>query len=123
MFILRDILRPLQNDFSSSSLGRQRSRWFVYILLAFIVPFTSSISSNILRCINTLFGIHVNRRRFYTFMGSSKLPWAKLWPRLWSMIPDPETDGRLLCALDDFMPIRLTHKILVTFKSVYMAEN
>ena len=111
MFILRDILRPLQNDFSSTSLGRQRSRWFVYILLAFIVPFTSSISSNILRCINTLFGIHVNRRRFYTFMGSSKLPWAKLWPRLWSMIPDPETDGRLLCALDDFINPKTGRKI------------
>ena len=111
MFILRDILRPLQNDFSSTSLGRQRSRWFVYILLAFIVPFTSSISSNILRCIKTLFGIHVNRRRFYTFMGSSKLPWAKLWPRLWSMIPDPETDGRLLVALDDFINPKTGRKI------------
>ena len=78
MFILRDILRPLQNDFSSTRLGRQRSRWFVYTLLAFIVPFTSSISSNILRCINTLFGIGVNHRRFYTFMGSNKLPWSRL---------------------------------------------
>ena len=103
MFILKDTLTPLQKEFSSTSLGRQRSRWFVYSLLAFIIPFTSSISSNILRCMNTLFGISVNRRRFYTFMASNKLPWAKLWYRLWSMIPSPLTDGRLLVALDDFI--------------------
>jgi len=111
MFILRDILRPLQSDFSDSRLGRQRSQWFVYIVLAFIIPFTTSISSNILRCINTLFGIHVNRRRFYTFMKSNKLPWAKLWPRLWSMIPDPLTDDRLLLALDDFINPKTGRKI------------
>jgi hypothetical protein len=74
MFILRDILGPLQNEYSPTPLGRGRSRWFVYTLLAFIVPFASSISSNILRCLNTLFGLHVNQRRFYTFMGSNKLP-------------------------------------------------
>ena len=111
MFILRDIFRPLQNDFSSSRLGRQRSRWFVYTLLAFIVPFTTSISSNILRCMNTLFGIRVSRRRFYTFMKSNKLPWSRLWPRLWSMIPVPETDGRLLLALDDFINPKTGRKI------------
>jgi len=111
MFILKDILTPLQKEFSSTSLGRQRSRWFVYSLLAFIIPFTSSISSNILRCMNTLFGISVNRRRFYTFMASNKLPWAKLWYRLWSMIPSPLTDGRLLVALDDFINPKTGRKI------------
>lgn len=111
MFILRDILRPLQDDFSTSRLGRQRSRWFVYTLLAFIVPFTSSISSNILRCINTLFGIRVSRRRFYTFMQSNKLPWSRLWPTLWGMIPAPVTDERLLLALDDFINPKTGRKI------------
>ena len=111
MFILPDILRPLQDEFSSSRLGRQRSRWFVYTLLAFIVPFTTSIPSNILRCINTLFGIHVNRRRFYTFMKSNKFPWPKLWPRLWGMIPGPLTDDRLLLALDDFINPETGRKI------------
>ena len=111
MFILRNILRPLQNEFSSTSLGRQRSRWFVYALLSFIVPFTSSISSNILRCMNTLFGISLNRRRFYTFMASNKLPWAKMWPKLWSTIPSPLTDGRLLLALDDFINPKTGKKI------------
>ena len=111
MFILHHILRPLQNEFSSTTLGRQRSRWFVYTLLAFIVPFTSSISSNILRCINTLFGLGLNRRRFYTFMASNKLPWVKLWPTVWSTIPDPVTDGRLLVALDDFINPKTGRKI------------
>ena len=111
MFILRDILTPLQNEYSSTSLGRQRSRWFVYALLAFIVPFTSSISSNILHSLNTLFGISVNRRRFYTFMASNKLPWAKLWRRLWNTIPDPLTNSRLLVALDDFINPKTGRKI------------
>ena len=111
MFILHDILKPLQNEYSSTRLGRQRSRWFVYALLAFIVPFTSSISSNILRCINTLFGLSLNRRRFYTFMASNKIPWSRLWPGLWNMIPSPVTDGRLLVALDDFINPKTGRKI------------
>jgi hypothetical protein len=111
MVILRDILTPLQNDFSTTCLGRERSRWFVYTVLAFITPFTSSISSNILRCMNTLFGIRVNRRRFYSFMGSNKLPWTTLWRRLWSVIPNPLTDGRLLVALDDFINPKTGRKI------------
>ena len=112
MFILRDVLHPLQDSFSSTALGKLRSRWFIYTLMAFIVPFTSSISSNILRCLNTLFGIGADRRRFYTFMASNKLPWGKLWYKLWSAIPDPLTDGgRLLLALDDFINPKTGRKI------------
>ncbi len=111
MFILRDILRPLQKEYSSTHLGRQRSRWFVYTLLSFIIPFTSSMSSNVLRCMNTLFGLNVNRRRFYTFMASNKLPWVKLWHQLWSAIPNPLTDGLLLLALDDFINPKTGRKI------------
>ena len=36
-----------------SSLGRDRGQWFSYCILAFIIPFTSSISSNVFCCINT----------------------------------------------------------------------
>jgi len=79
--------------------------------LAFIIPFTTSISSNVFRCINTLFGLNVNRRRFYTFMASNKLPWDKLWHTLWNMIPNPLTDGRLLIALDDFINPKTGRKI------------
>ena len=111
MFILRDILEPLQNEFSSSKLGNHRSRWFTYALLSFIIPFTSSISSNILRCMNTFFGIDINKRRFYTFMASNKLPWDKLRVRLWGTIPDPLTDGRLLVAIDDSINPKTGKKI------------
>ena len=62
MFILNDIFSPLQNAFSSTDLGRERAHWFTYAILAFIIPFTTSISSNVFRCINTLFGLNVNRR-------------------------------------------------------------
>jgi hypothetical protein len=111
MFILNDILSPLQNAFSSANLGRDRGHWFAYTILAFIIPFTTSISSNLFRCINTLFGLNVNRRRFYTFMASNKLPWDKLWCTLWNMIPNPLTDGRLLIALDDFINPKTGRKI------------
>jgi len=103
MFILRNVLTPLQEAFSSTNLGRERGYWFSYTILAFIIPFTTSISSNIFRCINTLFGLNVNKRRFYAFMASNKIPWDKLWPTLWNMIPDPLSDGRLLLVLDDFI--------------------
>jgi hypothetical protein len=111
MFILRDILNPIQNEFSSSKLGKHRSKWFIYALLSFIIPFTSSISSNILRCIHVFFGIDINKRRFYIFMASNKLPWDKLWKKLWNTIPDPLTDGRLLVALDDSINPKTGKKI------------
>ena len=111
MFILNDILSPLQKAFSSTDLGRERGHWFTYSILAFIIPFTSSISSNVFRCIITLFGLNVDRRRFYTFMASNKLPWSKLWHTVWNMIPDPLSDGRLLIALDDFINPKTGRKI------------
>jgi hypothetical protein len=101
MFILRDLLHPLQAHFSDTDLGRERSSLFAYTLLAVIVPFTSSITSNLLRSLVTLFGIEIKKKRFYTFMASSTLPWQKLWQTVWSLIPSPESEGRLLVALDD----------------------
>ena len=101
MFILRDLLRPLQAHFSDTDLGRERSALFAYTLLAIVIPFTSSMTSNLLRSLITLFGIGIKKKRFYTFMASSTLPWQKLWHTVWGLIPSPETDGRLLVALDD----------------------
>ena len=111
MFILNHILPPLQKEFSTSRLGHLRSRWFTHVILSCIVPFTSSISSNLLRSLTYLFGMDVNHRRFYAFMGSNKLPWNNLWSALWAMIPEPETDGRLLLALDDFTNPKVGKKI------------
>lgn len=101
MFILRDLLLALQTPFSDSKLGRERALWFVFTLLAVIVPFTSSMSSNLLRSLQSLFGLDLNRRRFYAFMASPSLPWDRLWQVLWSRIPQPAVEGRLLVALDD----------------------
>jgi len=103
MFILRDILPPLQQEFANTTLGRLRSSWFAYVILACITPFTSSMSSNLLLGLKYLFGLDINHRRFYTFMASKKLPWDRLWSALWGIIPVPQTDGRLLLALDDFI--------------------
>ena len=36
-------------------------------------------------------------------MASPKIPWDWLWARLWKMIPEPETNGRLIVALDDYI--------------------
>jgi hypothetical protein len=101
MFILRNLLLPLQQTFSDSPLGRERGLWFVFSLLAAIVPFTSSRTSNLLRTLQLLFGLDPGRRRFYTFMASSKLPWDRLWSVLWGLIPLPWVAGRLLVVLDD----------------------
>lgn len=101
MFILRDLSQPLQTHFSDTALGKERAALFIYTLLSIIIPFTSSITSNCLRCLVTLFGIEIKKKRFYTFMASTTLPWRNLWQSVWGLIPAPETDGRLLVALDD----------------------
>lgn len=111
MFILRSILTPLQAKFSHSKLGQERANWFTQALLAAIAPFSSSMTANLLRTVQTLFGLNVTQRRFYTFMASPKLPWQQLWLSLWGMIPDPQTDGRLIIALDDFVNPKTGKKI------------
>ncbi len=55
MFILRDLLSPLKAQFSSAKLGQECAHWFVFTLLAVIVPFTSSMTSNLLRSLQTRF--------------------------------------------------------------------
>jgi len=101
MFILRSILMPLQQAFPDNKQGCIRSRRFAQVILACIVPFTDSKSSNLLRALQHLMGLAITRKSFYDFMGSKKLVWPQLWKSLWRMIPEPETDNRLLVALDD----------------------
>jgi len=48
MFILRNILFPLQQEFNHRCKGDERGVWFVYTLLAVIAHFTSSRSANLL---------------------------------------------------------------------------
>jgi hypothetical protein len=59
-----------------------------------------------------LFGFpDIKKKRYYTFMASPKIPWNRLWSRIWKMIPEPETNGRLLVALDDFINPKTGKKI------------
>jgi hypothetical protein len=112
MSTLHDILEKLKNEFALSRKGDERGIWFVYTLIAVIIPFTSSKTSNLLRCLQTLFGFTgIPKKRFYTFMASPKIPWRRLWQSLWKMIPDPLTDGRLLLALDDYINPKTGKKI------------
>ena len=83
MIILHDILEKLKSQFDLSRKGDERGIWFVYTIIAIIIPFTSSKTSNILRCLNTLFGFTgIRKKRFYTFMASPKIPWKRLWKTL-----------------------------------------
>lgn len=111
MFILRDLLTPLQDEFSNTTQGQKRKVWFVYTLLAVVVPFTSSITSNLLRALQTLFGLELQSQRFYTFMASSTLPWKGLWQAMWGMIPSPATERRIIVALDDSINPKSGRKI------------
>ena len=79
MFILKDLLHPLQEQFSNTEQGQKRKVWFAYTLLAIVVPFTSSITSNLLRALQTLIGLDIKSQRFYAFMASPTLPWRSLW--------------------------------------------
>jgi len=56
---LRDLLTPLRETFSETAQGQRRKVWFVYTLLAVAVPFTSSITSNVLRTLRRLFGLEL----------------------------------------------------------------
>lgn len=47
MFFIHDLLRPFQAYFSDTELGRERSALFASTLLEVIVPFTSSMKSNL----------------------------------------------------------------------------
>ena len=101
MFILRDILAPLQQEFSNTDLGQKGALWFIFTLLGVILPFTSSITSNLLRSLQALFGLEIKLKQYYSFMGSPRLPWERLWRVMWGLIPDPTVAGRLFIALDD----------------------
>ena len=112
MIILHDILGKLKNEFAPSRKGDERGIWFVYTIIAVIIPFTSSKTSNLLRCLQTLFGFTgIAKKRFYTFMASPKIPWKRLWKSLWKMIPDPLTEQRLLLVLDDYINPKTGKKI------------
>ena len=101
MAILNPLVREFQFLFPLNTHGQERFRWFLLTLQAILVPITVSRTSNLLRAIETLFGVAIAQWRYYTFMASVKLPWEAIWEALWRAIPSPLVDGRLLLALDD----------------------
>jgi len=112
MLILHDLLKKLKNEFEISRKANDRGIWFIYTLLAVILPFTSSKTSNLLRCLKTLFGFGwIPKNPFYRFMASPKIPWSRLWTCLWKMIPEPLTGNRLLLLLDDSINPKTGKKI------------
>jgi hypothetical protein len=111
MFILNDLLSSLQEEFSNTKQGQKRKVWFVYTLLAVVLPFTSSITSNLLRALQTLFGLNIQSQRFYTFMASPTLPWRSLWLNMWGLIPKPATEDRIIVAVDDSINPKSGRKI------------
>jgi hypothetical protein len=111
MHILHSLLSQLKEEFANSRKSEERGPWFAYTLLAIILPFTSSRTSNLLRALETLFGFSIRKKKYYRFMASPKIPWSRLWIRLWKLIPEPESNGRLLVALDDFINPKTGRKI------------
>ena len=111
MFILKDLLTPLQEQFPDTRQGQKRKIWFTYTLLAIITPFTSSITSNLLRALDTLFGLKIDAQRYYTFMATTTLPWRALWKSLWRLISTPAIKGRILVVLDDSINTKTGKKI------------
>jgi len=111
MLILHSLLSELKEEFANSRKSDERGPWFIYTLLAIILPFTSSRTSNLLRALETVFGFSIKKKKYYRFMASPKIPWNRLWITLWKLIPAPETNGRLLVALDDFINPKTGKKI------------
>lgn len=112
MQTLHQLLKRFKDDFAHSRKGEERSQLFIYTIMAIIFPFASSKTSNLLRCLKTIFGFnYITKRRFYTFMASSKIPWARLWKTTREAIPAAFTQERLLVALDDYLNPKSGKKI------------
>ncbi len=117
MSSLPALATQFQSLFPATNNGQERWRWFILTLQAILVPITASRTSNLLRAIETLFGVCIAQSRYYTFMASVKLPWARLWELLWRAIPTPLTDGRLLVALDDSINAKTGRKVFACQRS------
>ena len=65
MHILHSLLTELKEEFAQSQKGGERGPWFLYTLLAIILPFTSSKTSNLLRALKVLFGFgDIQKKRY-----------------------------------------------------------
>ena len=87
MSILRTLARDFQCLSPLTDNGQERFHWLVVTLKAILVPITVSRTSNLLRALETLFGMRIAEWRYDTFMASVKRPWVGLWEALWRAIP------------------------------------
>ena len=75
MPILHSLLSELKGEFVRSEKGKERSIWFLHSLLAIILPFTSSKTSNLFRVFQVLFGFaEISKKRYYTFIATPPIP-------------------------------------------------
>ena len=80
MPILRTLARDFQFVFPRTDNGQERFRWFVLTLKAILVPITVSRTSNLLRAIETLFGVSIAQWRYYTFILKTAVDRFVLFP-------------------------------------------
>lgn len=73
MLILHQLIRKFKDDFTHSRKGEERGAWFTDTLLAVIIPFTSSKTSNLLRCLYAVLGF-TRITKFIRRSGYSKKP-------------------------------------------------
>ena len=66
MPILPALATELQCLFPGTDKGQERWRWFMLTLQAILVPITASRTSNLLRTIATLFGVHIGQSPYYS---------------------------------------------------------
>jgi hypothetical protein len=117
MAILPILARDFQFHFPLTDKGQERFQWFLLTLQAILVPITVSRTSNLLRAIETLFGVRIAQWRYYPFMASVKRPWDGVWEALWRAIPSPLVAGRLVLGLDDSINPKTGKKIFACQKT------
>ena len=84
MLILRNLARDFQFLFPLTDHGQERFHWFVLTLQAILVPITVSRTSNLLRAIETLFGVRIAEWRY-----------GQVWVRSF-LFPSRPSDSTLL---------------------------
>ena len=73
MSILRTVADDVQFLFPLTDKGQERFHWFLLTLKAILVPITVSRTSNLLRAIETLFGVSIDQWRYYQYRSAGLL--------------------------------------------------
>ena len=108
MDTLHPLLVSLQEVFKRS---HKKGKLFSGIILAMILPIGTAMSSHIHRKLEQVLYFSINKTRFYRFMSSKVFNWDSIWMKVFRLIPSPETNGRLIVALDDSMTPKSGKKI------------